>query len=116
MRIVLGLGFLAATLAGPAAAQKSEPIEADLRCVAVLSAITGNLPEDRRSQMVAGVMYFVGRVDGQAPGTDLKTELRRIIPTLTQTSVNGEAQRCGAVLSAKGTQLEELGKALREGQ
>jgi hypothetical protein len=115
MRKVLSLGLLAATLAGPAIAQKPEALENNLRCITVLSAITGNLPEAQRAQMAAGVMYFVGQVDGQAPGTDLKVELRRLIPTLTPALVSTEAQRCGAILTAKGAQLQDMGKALQEG-
>ena len=116
MRKLLSLGLMAAALTGPAMAQKAETRENNLRCIAVLSAITGNMPEEQRAQMAAGVMYFVGQVDGQSPGTDLKVELRRLIPTLTQPLIASEAKRCGELLMVKGTQLQDLGKALQDGK
>ena len=116
MRKYLSLGLLASLLAVPAAAQKPEPLESNLRCLTVLFAITGSVPEEQRGQVVTGVMYFVGLIDGQAPGTDLKVEMKRLIPTLTPALVSSEAQRCGGLLTAKGGQLQALGQALQEAQ
>ncbi len=106
------MGAVAAlALAFPAAAQPPAPVEADLKCVAVMLAITGSMPEgEQRTQMAAAVMYFVGHADGQAPGLDLKAELKRIVPGLAAPQIEEEARRCGAILVEKGGQLTEIGR------
>ncbi len=114
MRIALMAGLLmAGGPAAPALAQQPAPVEADLRCIAALSAVTGNLPEgEQRTQVAAGIMYFVGHVEGQAPRVDLTTELKRIVPTLTAQSISEDVKRCGAILIQKGTQLQAIGGEL----
>ncbi|MBO9576504.1 MAG: hypothetical protein J7494_12250 [Sphingobium sp.] len=102
-------------LASPAAAQQAVPVpvENDLRCIAVLSALTGNLAEgEQRAQMAAAVMYFLGHFDGQGTKLDLKAELKRIVPGLTAQQMGDEAKRCAAILIEKGTQLQDVGKEL----
>ena len=114
MRHAITFGLLGAALAAPAVAQQAPPVEADLRCIAALSAITGNLPEGtQRLQMAAGVMYFVGRIDGAVSSIDLKAELKRIVPNLTIQQISDETKRCAGILTTKGTQLQEIGKDLQ---
>lgn len=109
----LAILSLACPVAAPVAAQQAVPVENDLRCIAVLSALTGNLPDgERRTQMAAAVMYFVGHFDGQGTKLDLKVELKRIVPTLSLQQMGDEAKRCGAILVEKGSQLQDIGKEL----
>ncbi|HZV56486.1 MAG TPA: hypothetical protein VFF89_02325, partial [Sphingobium sp.] len=113
MRQFFTAGFAGLALACPAAAQPPAPVENDLKCVAALLAIAGSMPEGaQRMQMAAGVMYFMGRVEGQAPTLDLKAELQRIVPTLGSSQIEEEARRCGAILIEKGGRLQDIGKAL----
>jgi len=108
------------SLAMPVAAQQPAPAqpapvpaENDLHCIAVLLALTGNMPDgEQRMQMAAAVMYFLGHFDGQGSKLDLKTELKRIVPGLTVQQMGDEAKRCGAVLIDKGAQLQDIGKDL----
>ena len=116
MRSMLMAGLAVGAFAVPAMAQTPAPVsptENDLRCVAVLSAVIGNLADgEQRSQVMAGTMYFIGRVEGAAPRTDLKAELKRIVPTLNAEVMADEAKRCGAILVEKGTQLQAIGSEL----
>jgi hypothetical protein len=109
------MALAAAGLAGPVMAQQATPLESDLRCITILSAATGNTPDgEKRLQLAAAVMYFVGRVDGEAPKLDLTGEIRRIVPTLTQDMVATEAARCAGILTTMGTRLQDVGKALQD--
>ena len=113
MRLILTF-LAAAAMALPASAQQPLAVENDLRCIAVISAIIGNLPEgEQRTQVAAGVMYFVGHVEGLAPAVDLKIELKRLIPTITGEVIQSEAQRCSTVLMEKGTMLQAVGAELQ---
>lgn len=115
MKALLMIGFLGLGLAAPAGAQLPAQVEGDLRCITILSAATGNLPEgEQRLQMAAAVMYFVGRVDGDSPTIDFKAEIKRIVPTLLTANMLDEAKRCAAILTEKSAKLQELGKALQE--
>jgi hypothetical protein len=114
MKTLLTIGLIGLGLAVPAMAELPAQVEGDLRCVTILSAATGNAPEgEQRLQMIAAAMYFIGRVDGAAPTLDLKTEIKRILPSLTASNMPDEAKRCGAILIEKGTKLQDVGKALQ---
>ncbi|MBO9580867.1 MAG: hypothetical protein J7498_08245 [Sphingobium sp.] len=108
------MALLATGFAVPATAQVSTQVAGDLRCITILSAATATVPENQRPQMAAIVLYFIGRVDGAAPGLDLTAEIKRIVPTLGALNVGDEAKRCAAILTEKGAQLQDVGKALQE--
>lgn len=59
-------------------------------------------------------MYFVGRIDARSPGYDLQTALIRLVrdPKI-DTTLQADAQRCGAVLQQRGDELTKLGEALK---
>ena len=115
MKTLLTIGLIGLGFAAPAAAELPAQVEGDLRCITILSAATGSIPEgQQRLQMAAAVMYFVGRVDGAAPTIDLKAEIKRIVPSLLATKMADEANRCAAILTDKSAKLQELGKALQE--
>jgi hypothetical protein len=109
-----GMAILA--LAAPVQAQTITPaIANDLRCVAVISAIIGQMPEGtQRLEATTGVMYFVGRLDGAAPNLDLQAALAKELTTIKTDTVQAEVERCSKVLIAKGTKLQEIGKAMSQ--
>ena len=113
------IGAAAATfvLAAASQAEAQKPdVDADLRCVAVLSVAITNLQGEQRSGVIAGVMYFIGRIDGIAPDTDLRSELARVSNAMTPALIASEADRCGAILSEKGDVLQNVGNALGAGK
>lgn len=112
-RFMAMAAFAAAGLAPPVAAQQVPAVEADLRCIAVLSLAAATQGEETRAQMVAAFMYFVGRIDGLAPNIDLKTELQRVMPTVTGQQLTDEGKRCGQILIEKGARLQELGRDMQ---
>lgn len=114
MKIRLAALLGAMAFASPAAAQLPAQVDGDLRCITILSLATTTIPEDKRTQMVAAVLYFVGRIDGAAPSLDLTAEIKRIVPTLTKVGIGDEARRCASILTDKGAKLQDVGKALQE--
>lgn len=114
MKMLLTMALLATGFAVPAAAQVPAPVVDDLRCITVLSAAMAATPEAQRPQLAAAVLYFIGRVDGAAPNLDLTAEIKRIVPTLTASTLGDEAKRCAAILTEKGAKLQEVGRALQE--
>jgi hypothetical protein len=109
------IGLVGLSVAAPAMADLPAQVESDLRCVTILSAAAGRIPEgEQRLQMAAAVMYFVGRVDGAAPTIDLKAEIKRIMPSLLAANMSDEGKRCAAILTEKSAKLQEIGKALQE--
>lgn len=89
--------------------------EQDLRCVAVISAIIGTLEESKRPTVMAGAMYYVGRVTARRPDLDLEAELRRILgdDAAFKKILPAEATRCGADLQKVGTELTRVGGAMK---
>lgn len=116
MRRFMAMAALAAAGMAPPAAAQQVPVpavEADLRCIAVLSLAAATQGEETRAQMVAAFMYFVGRIDGLAPNIDLKAELQRVMPTVTGQQLTDEGKRCGQLLIEKGARLQELGRDMQ---
>ncbi len=112
MKAGLAAALAALWTSAPVIAQPPQAVEDDLRCVAVLSALASTLEGERQMQVAAGVMYFVGHVEGLAPGIDLKAELGRVASGLKQADMAPQGQRCGAILMEKGTALQQIGKEL----
>lgn len=96
------------------AAPADPALEQDLRCVAVLSIVLGQMPEERRGAATAGVMYFIGRAEGRRPGINLETELVRIVgPLENLDALQPDLQRCSKELETQGAALQAMGKALQ---
>lgn len=91
------------------------PQEQDLRCVAVISATIGTMPEDERSDVIPLATYYIGRATGRDPKVDLEAELRRQLSddAAFTKRLPGELQRCAAEMKGVGEQLQRLGNALQ---
>jgi len=62
-------------------------------------------------------MYFLGRIDGRAPGADLENQIIAQIKTLNNEQFRAEAQRCGQILLVRGKATTEIGRDLvKKGQ
>lgn len=112
MKAGVAAAWVALWTSASAIAQQPQAVEDDLRCVAVLSALASTLQGEQQMQVAAGVMYFVGHLEGIAPGIDLKAGLGRVASGLKQEDMASEGQRCGGILAEKGTALQQIGKEL----
>lgn len=101
--------------AAAAAAQPSPADLQDLRCVAAIAALSALVDKpDQKEKMMAGMLYYVGKIDGRSPGFDYGVHLSALVaqPDYTEKQLFADAQRCGDELKARGDQLQKIGGAL----
>jgi hypothetical protein len=59
------------------------------------------------------MLYFVGRLDGRAPGLDIEAGLRRLMtPANAGELLKPDLQRCAAILTERGTVLQKIGNSM----
>ena len=104
--IALGLSLVAAT-----AARAQDSSDADFRCFAAMSRAGGadGVPDDQKAQLASGVMYFLGKLDGENPGLDIEAALADQAKKLKPRQLRREMTRCGAELRARGEVLQDIG-------
>lgn len=101
--------------AAATAAQPSPADLLDLRCVAAIAALSALADKpDQREKMVAGMLYYVGKIDGRSPGFDYEVHLPALVgqPDYAQKQLFADAQRCGDELKARGEQMQKISRAL----
>lgn len=106
--------LLLGQLAGASLRAQDSPGDADLRCIAIIAVAVSQTKETERAGLVAGMMYFIGRLDSAAPGTDLQSALRRTYTGMDSAIAEAEGKRCSTMLAEKGQLLQNVGAALRE--
>lgn len=111
--LLTAIGMLPLLAGQGAHAQSSKAADDDLRCIAIVSVALSQAEEDKKASMIAGVMYFVGRLDSEAPNADLATEMKRVVSGMTQEEAVAHGKRCSAILIERGHALQTVGDALR---
>lgn len=120
MKRLIGMtaALLLATAATAASAQTAAVSAADkddMQCFALVAYLAGQHEEGSPEQtgLAGGMMYFLGRLEGRAPGTDWLKLLADYIlePDDARLGAELEAQRerCGGVLQDRGQALVEWG-------
>ena len=115
-------GVLASVDAGPASAQNTT--ERDLWCVAVFAVAAGNATDDAPREALEtrlkvahagmGLMYFLGRLEGRDPSVVWLDRLRQQLSDATMDDLRAHQASCGALLEAKGRELQEKGKVMQD--
>lgn len=86
----------------------------DLRCVAAFSVVLSAVSEEQKAGVTAGVMYFIGRLDGRSSGFDLQANLPRAAADMDdQAKLTTEIQRCAGILASKGQELIAIGQQMQ---
>ena len=90
----------------------SQSTERDVQCFTLgLVAAGGEKDCARRDTAVAGVWYFLGRLDSEAPGIDLKREADRALARMNGKRATVDiAAACDAQFSKRGAELVRLGR------
>lgn len=107
------------TLMAAAAATTMQPgsaLEKDVRCVAAIALAGEKAKKDGEDQngMMMLMMFYVGKIEGEAPGFDLAKGLSKVIEVAdyeTQT-MPADLIRCAGEMEQLGSKLEGVGKAL----
>jgi hypothetical protein len=100
------------TLAAGAARAETPAATSDLRCFVVLSMVTDNGDPKINATITLGRLYFLGRLDGSAPGIDLKTRYRDVATKITPADAKAELARCGPILRARAAVLDDVSRSL----
>lgn len=108
-RILIGLIALSVSL--EAHADDSE-ITADVRCVIIGAQLASSPDAGQRSTAGLLLSYYVGRLDGRAPGLNLERLIAEELGKLTPVDLQVERRRCGDALSAKGKEIARIGDSL----
>ena len=123
MKRLIGMttAVLLTAAAAPASAQSaavSAAEKADMQCFAVTAYLAGQYAEGSEEQigLTSGMMYFLGRLEGRAGGTDwLKLIADYILePDDAQlgAELDSQRERCGLLLQNRGQALVDWGAAV----
>lgn len=103
-----------------AAATTVQPTPADindLRCVAAFAAVSNFAKtEDEKTKLIAGLLYFIGKIDGRATGIDMNVELTALLkqPDYFTKQFGPDVERCAEEAKVRGKALEDLGDAMKK--
>jgi hypothetical protein len=100
------------TLAAGVARAETPAATSDLRCFVVLSMVSDNGDPKINATITLGRLYFLGRLDGSAPGIDLKTRFRDVATKITPADAKAELARCGPILRARAAVLDDVSRSL----
>jgi hypothetical protein len=103
---------VALTAASGVARAQAADTAGDLKCFVALSMVNDAADPDVTASIRLGRLYFLGRLDGAAPGMDLKKRFLDVGGKLSVPDVKAELVRCGAILSARAGVLEDIGRSL----
>ena len=111
---IIAMAAVASLLASAAHAQPSDTRRADLRCMLGFMALLQN--PAYKDAATAGLMYYVGRLDGREPDLELATAIKREAGNMATADYMTEAQRCGRALKERSAALKAAGEGLRSGR
>ena len=100
------------TLVAGVARAETPAATSDLRCFVVLSMVNDNGDPKMNATIMLGRLYFLGRLDGSAPGMDLKTRFRDVATKMTPADAKAELARCGPILRARAGVLDDVSRGL----
>ncbi len=95
------------------ASPAGDPNDPDLRCLALVSMAVTQADGEQKAGLIAGVMYYFGRIDGRSPGYDLQAGVQRVAAAMTPDQSKAELQRCAAQMQDRSSYLQKVGDALQ---
>ena len=106
-------------IAAAAAASSVQPgskVDQDLHCLAAFSLVGDSAKGEDKPSIMIIAMFYVGRLDAEAPGLDLEDALADVIsaPGYRASSFQADIARCSAEMEAKAGELKKVGKALTD--
>lgn len=118
-RAVLYLCIVAAVLIWPAAAgadphpaQARGEILSDIQCVIVGARLSESSDGNQRLSAGMLMIYYLGRIDGGSPNSNIGRLIEDEAAAMTSSEFKDATRRCSAQFSAKGTEVEEIGRSL----
>ncbi|MDB5422452.1 MAG: hypothetical protein JWR59_2399 [Brevundimonas sp.] len=113
----LGLCLTSATAASAQSSTARDPVNrADLQCMSIMAAGVGMMEDGSKEQLglVAGMSYYLGRLEGRAPSVNWLDELGSYLAGDFQDEVKTQSERCGAEMIAFGARMTSWGERIQE--
>lgn len=85
---------------------------ADAQCMVIGAHLSASSDPQQRvpGQMI--LMYYLGRIDGRSPHTDLTGLIQSQTQRMSESDLKAAANRCGKEFSARGEDIVRLGNSL----
>ncbi|RST29414.1 hypothetical protein HMF7854_00125 [Sphingomonas ginkgonis] len=116
--MLLGIGI--AALSGPAQPKWlfDHGAGRDLRCFVLYAAGAGTVTEDGKKQAAGlGLLYFRGKLAGEAPNLDLPLMVRREFAAIRRNKqVKDIAKSCDTEFYSRGNELDQIGRELKNSE
>lgn len=107
----LAAALALASAAPPAMAQAASAADqADTRCLLVLQIVSRD--PKQAEQAAKGVFFYLGRISSRGPMARLEGLMRTEAGKLQQQQAQAELSRCGAELSARTREFQEVNQRL----
>ncbi len=108
--------FAVLSPAAPAQLSPSSQVTSDIQCFMLYSVGVGTATDDNsRTAGSLGVMYFIGKLQAEAPGLDLVAAVREQAQTFENNPRLKEiGAACDAEFHKRGEELIEVGKELQQ--
>jgi hypothetical protein len=111
MRNLLVAGVVALGLSAPTLARAEDQATTDdVRCLVVSLAMAGNSGANVQAAGMMATLYYLGRLDGRAPGLDLENRVIDEVTAMKPADVKDTAKRCGETMKGRGEDLTTLGQ------
>jgi hypothetical protein len=110
LAIVLA-GALTPLSAMAATATAAADANSDARCLMTMAALASSQDQNQARFGQEAVIYFAGRVKAREPSYDFATRLKPIAASLTNETLQAEAQRCGPMVVKTMEELQAAQKA-----
>src|SRR5690349_16546544 len=101
--LLLSLPFLLGAAPAP------NDLRNDIRCFMVASELGGSNDQSERTAGLLASEYYLGRIDGRAPGLNLEAAMMRELP-ISDTDRASLLRSCGARLQARGAAVQAIGE------
>ncbi|RZI60795.1 MAG: hypothetical protein EOP94_01300 [Zymomonas sp.] len=99
------------TLAGPQDIAAANA--ADLRCMAIFAVSTSKAPADQQAGVVAGTMFFYGKISGRSPALDVEAKMFELFKADPEgVTLEKDRQRCASEIKRHGTLLMAIGERM----
>ncbi len=113
-RALLIAATLAATLAAEGARAEDPKTTTDIRCVIVAGSLAQSTDPDLQKIGTVSLIYFWGRLEGRDATGNIDARIVEEASKMTADDIKTQAQTCGAMVTAAGQALQDLGAAVQQ--
>lgn len=87
--------------------------DADLKCMAIFSALASQAKEADQPGLVSGIMFFYGKIAGRSPAFDVEAGMLRILKADPDgKGLEAERMRCAQEMQKRGEALSKMGERI----